>query len=237
MQTPCFCYTYGVEAKAQTPNMRIMTTCMSKTMNGKSLSMHCTTRNWLPVFLLAFFCCVVLLYRLKKSGEQVDDRIVEVHWDPVLSRWRMMRFRNDKPNGNHISVVENIIQSIAEGVEQETLVERSAAIRTAWKLRLGQPQQPNPPQTQQQQAQVKGPPPLPRQPLPPPPAVEIRFGPFAQPLWSKVSGPPVISGMKRWKDDLIYVIYHQLFSFAVSSFPPLSLCHCANIIFGGRQQF
>lgn len=32
-----------------------------------------------------------------------------------------------------------------------------------------------------------------------PPAVEIRYGPFAQPLWSKVAGPFVISGMKRWK--------------------------------------
>jgi mRNA guanylyltransferase len=61
------------------------------------------------------------VYRLKKSAEQIDDRIVEVHWDPVLSRWRMMRFRSDKPNGNHITVVENIIQSIAEGVEKETV--------------------------------------------------------------------------------------------------------------------
>jgi len=132
---------------------------------------------------------------LKKSAEQVDDRIVEVHWDSVLSRWRMMRFRDDKPNGNHVTVVENIIQSIADGVEKEKLLERSAAIRTAWKSRLGQ-QQPNPPQTQQQQPQVRGLPPLPRQ-HPPPPVVEIRYGPFAQPLWSKVSGPPVISGMKR----------------------------------------
>lgn len=32
-----------------------------------------------------------------------------------------MRFRDDKPNGNHITVVENIIQSIAEGVEKETV--------------------------------------------------------------------------------------------------------------------
>ena len=63
----------------------------------------------------------MLLYRLKRSAEQIDDRIVEVHWDPVLLRWRMMRFRDDKPNGNHITVVENIIQSIAEGVEKETV--------------------------------------------------------------------------------------------------------------------
>jgi hypothetical protein len=60
-------------------------------------------------------------YRLKKSGEQIDDRIVEVHWDAKLSRWRMMRFRDDKPHGNHKSVVENIIKSIADGVEKETV--------------------------------------------------------------------------------------------------------------------
>lgn len=58
------------------------------------------------------------LVRLKADGEQLDDRIVEVHWDAELSGWRMMRFRNDKPNGNHKSVVEAIIKSIADGVEK-----------------------------------------------------------------------------------------------------------------------
>ena len=58
---------------------------------------------------------------MKSSGEQIDDRIVEVHWDVVNSHWRMMRFRDDKPNGNYRSVVENIIQSIAEGVEKDAV--------------------------------------------------------------------------------------------------------------------
>jgi mRNA guanylyltransferase len=58
---------------------------------------------------------------MKSSGEQIDDRIVEVHWDTAESHWRMMRFRDDKPNGNYRSVVDNIIQSIAEGVERDTV--------------------------------------------------------------------------------------------------------------------
>lgn len=59
--------------------------------------------------------------RLKRSGEQVDDRIVEVHWDADLSSWRMMRFRDDKPHGNYRTIVDKIIESIADGVEKSTV--------------------------------------------------------------------------------------------------------------------
>lgn len=59
--------------------------------------------------------------RLKATRTQVDDRIVEVHWDPVISQWRMMRFRDDKPTGNHKSTVENVISSIVDGVEKEAV--------------------------------------------------------------------------------------------------------------------
>ena len=58
---------------------------------------------------------------MKDNGEQVDDRIVEVCWDPVGEHWRMMRYRDDKPHGNHRSVVENVIQSIADGVEKDAV--------------------------------------------------------------------------------------------------------------------
>ncbi|KAF8969639.1 mRNA capping enzyme, catalytic domain-containing protein [Flammula alnicola] len=145
---------------------------------------------------------------LKRSGEQVDDRVVEVHWDPSISRWRMMRFRDDKPHGNHKSVVENIIQSIADGVEKEALLERSNAIRSAWKARLGQPQPPfaaqAPPQHHQQQSYPHAhagirPPPLPStaQSMAQIPSIEFRYGPLASSPWSKVSGPSIVAGMKR----------------------------------------
>lgn len=58
---------------------------------------------------------------LKASGEQIDDRVVEVRWDPVGEHWRMMRFRDDKPNGNHRSIVDDIVQTIADGVEKDTV--------------------------------------------------------------------------------------------------------------------
>ena len=63
---------------------------------------------------------------MKSSGDQLDDRIVEVHWDPQLDAWRLMRFRDDKPNGNHKSVVENIIKSIADGVEKDAVCSSDA---------------------------------------------------------------------------------------------------------------
>ena len=58
---------------------------------------------------------------MKVSGDHFEDRIVEVHWDPTLEGWRMMRFRDDKPAGNHINTVESVIQSIRDGVEKETV--------------------------------------------------------------------------------------------------------------------
>lgn len=72
-------------------------------------------------FTLSLSLFLILISRMKASGEQYDDRIVEVHWDVTVKGWRIMRFRDDKPNGNHKSVVENIISTIADGVEKETV--------------------------------------------------------------------------------------------------------------------
>ena len=60
-------------------------------------------------------------HSMKSSGEQLDERIVEVHWDREIEGWRMMRFRDDKPNGNHRDVVEKILASIADGIEKDAV--------------------------------------------------------------------------------------------------------------------
>ncbi|KAJ3878710.1 mRNA guanylyltransferase [Lentinula edodes] len=136
--------------------------------------------------------------KMKKSGEQYDDRIVEVHWDAHVKGWRMMRFRNDKPNGNHKNVVENIITSIADGVEKQTLLSRSNHIRAAWKTRQGAlnqnakplPARPPPPSGPPAAASVN----RPSQPIP---RVELRYGPLQPSQWSKVAGPRNIFGFER----------------------------------------
>jgi mRNA guanylyltransferase len=58
---------------------------------------------------------------MKESGEQLDDRVIEVCWDTSRGRWRMMRIRDDKPNANHKSIMEKILISIGDGVEIEAV--------------------------------------------------------------------------------------------------------------------
>lgn len=59
--------------------------------------------------------------RFKEKGEQLDDRVIEVCWDTQRSGWRFMRFRDDKLNANHKSIMRKIIDSISDGVELEAV--------------------------------------------------------------------------------------------------------------------
>ena len=57
----------------------------------------------------------------KDTGEQLDNRIIEVVWDAQRQTWRKLRFRDDKLEGNYTTVVQKIIQSIQDGVEAEVV--------------------------------------------------------------------------------------------------------------------
>lgn len=71
----------------------------------------------------------------KSSGESYHGRVVEVSWDMNKEEWRVMRFRDDKPNANHVSVLEKVLESIRDGVAGEELVRAAPTIRAAWKAR------------------------------------------------------------------------------------------------------
>lgn len=116
MPNLCFCCMYGLGVTVMSSLMK----CMLRTRSGNGSSFFSILS---PLFNYPSCVCVGTYHglSLKQGGEQIDDRIVEVHWEIDHSRWRMMRFRNDKPNGNHLSIVDNIIQSIADGVEKEAV--------------------------------------------------------------------------------------------------------------------
>ncbi|KAI0393965.1 mRNA capping enzyme [Xylariaceae sp. FL0594] len=71
---------------------------------------------------------------LKSLGDPLDERVVEVYMDHK-KRWRFYRFRDDKPEGNHISVVSSVIDSIRDGVTKDELIASCKGIRDNWKAR------------------------------------------------------------------------------------------------------
>ncbi|KAI0455354.1 mRNA capping enzyme [Xylaria acuta] len=71
---------------------------------------------------------------LKSLGDPLDERVVEAYMDEQ-KQWRFYRFRDDKPDGNHISVVNSVIESIRDGVTKEDLLGAAKSIRDNWKAR------------------------------------------------------------------------------------------------------
>jgi mRNA guanylyltransferase len=71
--------------------------------------------------------------QFKERPKELDGKIIECNYDPDLmeqyhlkSPWRFMRYRDDKPDGNHQSTVNNVLQSINDAVSQEEVCERAS---------------------------------------------------------------------------------------------------------------
>lgn len=74
---------------------------------------------FLPSFCCPRHCANQHALSWKRKGEQYDDRVVEVVWDKERQTWKMLRFRDDKREGNYKTVVTSILRSIEHGVEAD----------------------------------------------------------------------------------------------------------------------
>ena len=81
----------------------------------------------------------------KRLNQQLDGRIIECYRDPVQKSWRPKlepdgspRFRDDKTDSNHISVVDSVLESIEDAVTEQDLISAAAGIKVAFKARAHQ---------------------------------------------------------------------------------------------------
>lgn len=78
---------------------------------------------------------------LRSLNQQIDGRIIECYRDPMKGVWRpkldegVPRFRDDKTDGNHISVVQSVLGSIEDAVTEQDLIGAAKDIRNAFKAR------------------------------------------------------------------------------------------------------
>lgn len=71
---------------------------------------------------------------LKNLDDPLNDRVVECNIDDQ-GRWRIVRFRDDKDDGNHQTTVDSVMDSIRDRVSEEDLEAAANSIRDAWKAR------------------------------------------------------------------------------------------------------
>ncbi len=67
----------------------------------------------------------------------LDGQIVECRKDSE-GRWRFNRFRDDKTDGNFVSVVGSVLESIEDPVSEKELISAAGPIRDAWKARAAE---------------------------------------------------------------------------------------------------
>ncbi|KAG8999700.1 Dcp1p-Dcp2p decapping enzyme complex alpha subunit [Tulasnella sp. 427] len=134
--------------------------------------------------------------RMKETGDQFDDRVVEVVWNFTDSNWKILRFRDDKKHGNHKDVVASVIESIQDGVEVDALLQGATAVRTAWKQRESRGGNPPPNQAPPTSRGSHGLP-VPPQPSAPQVPIQLRWRPFPPNEYGRVSGPITVAGMMR----------------------------------------
>ena len=81
---------------------------------------------------------------MKALQQMFDGRIIECFrdpdqggaWRPKLEPDGTPRFRDDKRDGNHISVVQSVLESIQDAVSEEELIAAAGRIKHAFKARL-----------------------------------------------------------------------------------------------------
>ena len=71
---------------------------------------------------------------LKALAKPLDESVVECYQDNE-KRWRFVRIREDKFEANHISVVESVMESIQDRIEDKDLIAIERKIRESWKAR------------------------------------------------------------------------------------------------------
>lgn len=70
----------------------------------------------------------------EQNHKGLDESIVECVMDSE-KRWRFLRFREDKKDGNFINTVNSVIESIEDPVNKQDLLNAANGIRHAWKER------------------------------------------------------------------------------------------------------
>ncbi|KAF2862422.1 mRNA-capping enzyme subunit alpha [Piedraia hortae CBS 480.64] len=79
---------------------------------------------------------------IKGMNQMIDGRVIECYRDAETGEWRPKleadgtpRFRDDKTDANHISVVESVLESIHDAVTAQDLINAAGRIKAAYKVR------------------------------------------------------------------------------------------------------